>query len=175
MDWCLSKGVLTPWTSLGGLRLSLPSKVKVSPFYFFESYYLGFCPKSCLSAWLKSSFTGFSCVSWFMLTRWTITVLHTGLRNVDFVRWSVYVLPMLSIFLNNWRLCPDKDGLRPFFTNVIGDRDSSHQWSIMWLSTFRSWDDGNRYSVIDLQNLSFVYYNLDRKHLLAFLLALAYP
>jgi hypothetical protein len=159
------QGCSDTWTSLGGLRLSLPSKVKVSPFYFFESYYLGFCPKSCLSAWLKSSFTGFSCVSWFMLTRWTITVLHTGLRNVDFVRWSVYILPMLDpIILNNWRLCPDKNGLRPSF-NVIGDRDSGHQWSVMWLSTFRSRDDGNRYSVIDLQNLSFIYYNLDREPL----------
>jgi hypothetical protein len=45
---CLSKGVLTLLTFPDGLRLSLPSKVKVLPFYSFEFYYFGFCLKSCL-------------------------------------------------------------------------------------------------------------------------------
>ena len=104
---CLLKGVRTLWPFMGGLRLSLPSKAEAPPFFnFFRVILLRFCQKICLLAWLKPSYTGFSCVSWFMLIRWTITVIHTGWWKSNFVRWSVYYLPILSNYFEQLKALP---------------------------------------------------------------------
>ena len=69
------------------------------------------------------------------------------------------------------QLSNDLLSLVSFNVNVLPITNLGHLWSIVCLSTHRSRSDGGCYSVSNLQNLSFVYYNQDGKLGSAFPLA----
>jgi hypothetical protein len=109
---CLFEGVWTLWSALDGLRLSLPSKVKMSTLNSSEFFLLRFCPKTCLSVVWSLVVLALLCVTWFMLLdELFVGVTHWFAGRWTFAQYSVF-FPSISFILNNTRLCPDLCSLR---------------------------------------------------------------